>query len=236
MRASIAAVAIVVAIISVELLGGARPALAQTRTPQGRRPARESVVREVRVDETPARATGLPLPDLIVKDACMDNYNQNHAVRFLVANVGNQDAQPFEVGVGFAYPDGAGWWQIKTLGADDTHREGSALKAGEEKWVEYYTAMTWTRVYDPNEASRFNVYVDPSYERCVLGPGDNEPGFGMGCTGHYETAKSKIAESNKKNNIAAFVKTEMKSCGIMAPVNRPNIPQLPVTKRPPIKP
>ena len=138
-------------------------------------------------------------------------------LQVLVANIGNKDTDPFDLGLKFIYEDGSGVdgrWMVDPL---------AGLKAGEQRWLAYRPMCCG---FVPTEfvvksTVRFQVIADPTYYK-AYGPYDPRM---------YEV-KSKIIESNKKNNTLTLNKSEMRRCDLKNVEREP--PRIQV--KPPVRP
>ena len=138
-------------------------------------------------------------------------------LRVLVANIGNKDANPFDLALQFYYSDenGSGEFYVDKLGG---------LKAGEEKWLAYSPMCCGfvKTVFVVNSTKTFQAIADPTYYH-TYGPYDPRT---------YEV-KSKITESNKRNNTLTIARPEMKRCDLKN-IGRPAIPKIQTIK--PVRP
>ena len=138
------------------------------------------------VDVGPSsNVTGLPLADLVVKDAYLDEYGGSQFVNFLIANTGQKDAGFFEVGIKYNYAPGGmidGRWDLYKV---------DSLKAGESAWI---SAAPMCCGWSPTEdvvanTVQFEVIADPKYSK----------GDAFNPLKPVEV-KPRIPESNKANN------------------------------------
>jgi hypothetical protein len=194
-----------------------KPAV-QVQTVQVQKPAlsENDALKNVRVEESVGVAAGI-LPDLTIKEMCLygDPKTPDEGLRVQVANIGNKDADPFEVGIKFIYSgDDVGLWYVDKL---------AGLKVGEERWLEYrpMSGGGFTLAFVVAKTEKFQVIADPSYLKSY-GP------LGMY---RYEV-KSQITESNKRNNTLTISRAEMKRCDLKN-IEKP-IPKIQVVK--PIRP
>jgi hypothetical protein len=192
----------------------------QVQTVQVQTPvlSEKDALKNVRVEESAGVAAGI-LPDLTVKEMCLEVDREMPAerLRVLVANIGNKDADPFELGLKFVYASDSmdGRWYVDKL---------AGLKVGEEKWLSY-SPMCCGFVpteFVVNHTVTFQAIADPSYYDSS-GPYDPRP----------IEVKSKITESNKRNNTLTINKAEMRRCDLKN-IGRPSIPKIPITK--PVRP
>lgn len=148
---------------------------------------------DMRVDDE-AEATGIPRPDLVIKDMCFgDSKSSVSYVGVLIANVGTADAGPFELGYRYLNSEGAG-----SLGLDKV--EGG-LKVGEERWMQgTHICCGWAPQSLSYGAVGFEAIADPRYRTKGFA------GFPPG------EVKPVIPESNEGNNKMAAKKSEMRSC------------------------
>lgn len=169
---------------------------------------KDALVRDVTIGAA-TDAPALPLADLIVKDSYLDEYSGMQGVNFLVANVGKEDAGPFEVGISFIYSgsEGAGRWDVYKV---------DGLKVGESKWVSAAPICCgWTPTeFVVNNSVRFEVVADPKYTKA-------DPMDPYNPSKYYEV-KSKIPESNKANNRLVIEKAAMRK-GKFAQTNQKSI-------------
>jgi len=100
----------------------------------------------------------------------------------------------------------------------------AGLKAGEERWLEYrpMSGSGFTIAFVVERTVKFQVIADPSYIQ------------GSGPLGIYlHEVKSKITESNKRNNTLTIGRAEMRSCDSKN-ITRPAIPKIQTIK--PVRP
>jgi hypothetical protein len=191
----------------------------QSQTAQVHKPvlSEKDALKNVRFDESPEVAAGI-LPDLTIKEMCLASGPAvpSETLRVLIANIGSRDADPFELGIKFViYSEDSGFWHVAKL---------AGLKAGEEKWLEYrpMSGSGFTLAFVVERTVKFQVIADPSYIQ------------GSGPLGIYlYEVKSKIAESNKRNNTLTIGRTEMRSCDSKN-ITRPAIPKIQTIK--PVRP
>lgn len=184
-------------------------------------PVEETMVK-MSVDTAVAEATGIPRPDLAVTKMCIERSKENSAydsVKVLVANVGSIDAGEFEMGF------------IYTTSVSDRFVADkiNGLKAGEERWLDYFHICCGLApsVFLVNASNSFTAIADAKYYRKSSLPGD---AFGS------VEVKSKILESNEKNNELKANKSELKDCTEFKIVDKPVSPNLqkikPVIRKP----
>jgi len=194
----------------------------QVQTVQVQKPvlSEKDALKNVRVDESTGVAAGI-LPDLTIKEMCLDvdPTAPAESLRVLVANIGNKDAEPFDLALKFIYSSDSmsGEFYVDKL---------AGMKAGEERWLAY-SPMCCGFVktqFVVNNTVKFQVIADPdpSYYH-TYGPYDPRT---------YEV-KSKITESNKRNNVLTLNRSEMKQCGLKN-IERPTIPRIQIIK--PVRP
>jgi hypothetical protein len=170
-------------------------------------------------------AAGLPLADLTIKDAYLDEYAGFSFVNFLIANVGQKDAGKFEVSVKYNYAPGGmvdARWDVYPV---------DSLKAGESTWVSASPICCgWTPTEQVvKNAVQFEVIADPKYSKAdPLDPANPSKSYEV---------KSRIAESNKGNNKLVINKADMRHGKLSGTVTKPATPaigtiklQAPVTK------
>ena len=172
----------------------------QVQTVQVQKPvlSEKDALKNVRVEESLGVTAGI-LPDLTIKEMCLygDPKTPDEGLRVQVANIGNKDADPFEVGIKFIYSsDDVGLWYVDKL---------AGLKAGEERWLEYrpMSGSGFTLAFVVAKTEKFQVIADPSYLKSY-GP------LGMY---RYEV-KSQITESNKRNNTLSINRAELRRCDL----------------------
>jgi len=162
-------------------------------------------------DDTAIEATGLPLPDLTVKDMCLDDRKTLAISRIgvLLANVGTADAGPFELGINYIDRNESSRFALDEIGG---------LKAGEETWVfESPICCGWAPKSLVYASVRFIAIADPRYYTSGIG------------VGQYEV-KPKVAESNEKNNQMSTNKAELKPCMQINRIDKPGPSGLEVIK------
>jgi hypothetical protein len=175
-------------------------------------------LKNVRVEEPSGGETGV-LPDLTIKDMCLDDSPtvSSETLRVLVANIGDRDADPFDLGIKFMYSkDYEGAFHADKV---------SGLKQGEERWLAYSPmngyGFTLSVVVEYTEI--FQAIADPTYWRAA-GPYDPRP--------YLE--KSKIIESNKANNTLTISRADMRRCDAKKTLPKPVTPKIQVVK--PVRP
>ncbi|MEP6920747.1 MAG: hypothetical protein ABI967_06455 [bacterium] len=160
------------------------------------------------IDEPSGVSTGV-LPDLTIKDMCLAEApaTPSETLRVLIANIGDRDADPFELGIKYIiYSDESGFWDVDKL---------AGLKTGEEKWLEYrpMSGSGFTLAFVVDRAFKFQAIADPSYRQ------------GTGPLGIYvRDVKSKIVESNKGNNTLTISRADMRRCDAKIAIPRPALP------------
>lgn len=171
----------------------------------------------MRIEESTGVAAGV-LPDLTIKEMCLDEGPTvpSATLRVLVANIGNRDSDPFELGFKFMqYSDDVGSWYVDKL---------PGLKVGEERSLEYrpMSGSGFTRAFVVEKTEKFQVIADPSYYQSY------------GPLGIYSyEVKSKIIESNKGNNTLTIRRAEMRACDSKN-IQKPSIPKIQIIK--PVRP
>ena len=178
----------------------------------------KDALKNVRVEESPAAAAGI-LPDLTIKEMCLAVARTvpSETLRVLVANIGSRDADSFRLLLKFKQSnDDVGDWYVDTL---------AGLKAGEERSLEYRpmkgSGFTFGGSMVEN-TQEFEVIADPTYWR-AYGAYDPRP--------YLE--KSKITESNKRNNALTIRRADMRRCDSKN-ITRPAIPKIQTIK--PVRP
>lgn len=159
-----------------------------------------------------SNVTGLPLADLVIKDAYLDETGGIQGVNFLIANIGNKDAGLFEVGIRYNYPPGGmidGRWDLYKV---------DSLKAGETTWV---SASPICCGFSPTEyvvanTVQFEVIADPKYSKAdPFTP--------------YKSVevKPRIPESNKANNRFVINKADIRHGKLVGgPMTKPANPAI----------
>ena len=170
------------------------------------------------VEESPGVATGV-LPDLTIKDMCLDDGPtvSSETLRVAVANIGDRDADPFTLLLKFLrWKDDVGQWHADTI---------AGLKAGEERSLDYrpMSGHGFTLAHIVEHAETFQVIADPTYWR-AYGPYDFRA--------YLE--KSKIIESNKANNTLMITRADMRRCDAKNTSTRPAMPKIEIIK--PVRP
>jgi len=174
----------------------------------------KSLLSNLGLDE-PATVTSGILPDLTIKDMCLDVSSifpgeGLTVLNVLIANIGTGDSDHFELGLSFD----SDLWIDKEL---------PLFKAGDQMWVSYspmccgWVPTTWV----VKSTAVFTVIADPSYYS------------------HYSTydprtykVASKITEANKKNNTLTIDRTAMRRCD--AKTIKKELPPIPV--KPTVRP
>jgi hypothetical protein len=181
--------------------------------------AKDAAVKSASIG-SPTGVTALPMADLAVTDAYLDQYGGFPYVNFLVRNIGQKDADSFEVGIRYRYTLDAGddgKWDVYPV---------AGLKAGESVWV---SASPICCGFSPtevvvNSAVAFEAIADPKYSK-------RDP---TNLLGSIEVLP-KIPESNKGNNRLAVNKADMRHTMLNATVKLPANPNIDKAKvAPPI--
>lgn len=177
------------------------------------------------VEESSGVATGV-LPDLTIKDMCLDEGPTEYSeetLRVVVANIGSRDADPFTLLLKFMESS-------DDMGSSDyvgqSHVDTVAgLKAGEERSLDYrpMTGYGFTLRHVVEYAEVFRVIADPTFWR----------GYGLYDFRPY-LEKSKIIESNETNNRLTISRAEMRRCDAKKSLPRPAMPKIEVIK--PVRP
>jgi len=168
------------------------------------------------VDDSSGAATGV-LPDLTIKGMCLDDGPSvpSETLRVLIANIGDRDADPFNLGINFMYStDYVIAWHVDKI---------TGLKVGEERWLEYHpmSGSGFTLAHIVEHTDKFQVIADPTYWQSH---------------GYFAPTleKSKIIESNEANNTVTISRAEMRRCDAKNSLPRPATPKIEVTK--PVRP
>lgn len=220
---SIALLVISAFAFSAYKLGPVLPAQAQAPQVQVQTPqiqakritlSEEKAISRMQADDTSATAV-LPLPDLTIKGMCLEHDRKTgwSSLRVILANIGKEDAGPFELGIVFTSPGGT-----DNLMTDKM----AALKAGEEQSHDYSPICCgWSPTNLLVETSaKFRAIADPRYYKHK----------GIEDIVGYEV-KPVIRESNEKNNELTVSKSEVKPCALpLQQINRPQTPQTQVMK------
>lgn len=210
-------------VTSIPVRGQVQQVSLPTRVGQTKLP-KDPLVKDATIGAA-SEAAGLPLADLVVKDAYLDEYAGMQGVNFLIANTGQQDAGPFEVSIRFIYPGAS----IVDARSDIYKVDG--LKIGESKWVSASPICCgWAPTeFVVNGSDRFEVVADPKYSK-------TDPLDPYNPTRMIEV-KSRIAESNKANNRLVIAKADMRHGVYSGTLTRSPAPvigtikmQTPVTK------
>ncbi len=173
-------------------------------------------LKNVRFEESSGVATGV-LPDLTIEDMCLQGNPPESAetLRVLIANIGERDADTFDLGIKFVYSKGfGGYWNAETL---------AGLRAGEVRWLAYrpLTGSGFTLGHVVEYTQVFQAIADPTYWRSQ---------------GYFAPTleKSKIIESNKANNTLTINRAEMRRCDAKTSQPRPAMPKIEAGK--PVRP
>lgn len=191
-RASVIHMVVALQLIAIPVYGQATAVRIAPRAEKTVLP-KEVTVKNIDIGP-PSAVSGLPLPDLTIKDAYLDEYGGFPFVNFLIANIGTADAGPFEVAIQFNYK--AGGDGRRDLTRIDT------LKAGESVWIgESPICCGWspTEVVVKN-TEQFVVIADAKYTKL------SDPTNPLSS---YEVP-SRITESNKGNNKYVINKADMR--------------------------
>lgn len=153
----------------------------------------------VKTDETAAAdAANVPRADLTIKRMCIDRAKDSSGVvRVLFTNAGTADAGAFETGFSYINAEGGERFVLEKV---------AGLKAGEEKWLDYFHyCCGWAPVSLVNSSTAFEAIADPKYYA-------KNP-FG----GAFEKTevKSKIPESNEANNRQRVDKSALEDCTVL---------------------
>lgn len=177
------------------------------------------VISDMRGDEL--TASGIPQPDLVVKELCFDpgKSGGQSTLRVSFANVGPVDAPKFTLGFIYHQPGGVERFVLEDV---------AGLKSGEQKIavMGHGTGRglmpgSWL----PDIADRFTAIMDPRYFRKELVPGEGQNG--------RVQIKSVIPESNESNNSLSAAKSAIRECGSIAPQR---VPQVTPVVKPPARP
>ena len=164
------------------------------------------VISGMRADDA-TEATGIPRPDLAIKEMCMaDNPGAaTGSVGVLLANIGNADAGTFLLGFQYLDSEGGGRFAVDKI---------DGLKAGEELWImESHICCGWAPRSLVYAASGFLAIADPKYYKTSPIPG---------LSGEV---KSVIPESNEGNNSMSAKKSELRPCGMLDKKVEPVLPR-----------
>lgn len=195
--------------------------IAQPQVKQTKLPEKPDVTR-VTPDTRASEATNLPRPDLVVKEMCIETPAPTapnfQVLRVRIANVGVADAGAFAFAVEFKNGMGSVRTEVDEI---------AGLKVGEEQWLGFSPLCCgWAASeFLVNTAVEFRGVVDATYYK--RDPFDPDNPF------KSIEVKSRVAESNERNNELVVAKSAVGRCGAaVRHVDRPNVPA-PNVVRPP---